>query len=129
MLNPNFVIEPSNIEEPETQDLASSHSAESAEVRDRINDAAGFLRCLDQCPCFFRCRRNNLAVLKRRQLYAQRRIRKSQTAPECARALPPCEHIAQQHYGVVNRLGLSNLTRETFMEPSRGMSYLSIREL
>ena len=104
MLNANFIVEPSNIEEPETQDLASSHSAESAQVRDRIADAADFLRCLDQCPRFLRCRRNNLAVLKGRLLYALRSIRKSQTAPECAWALPACKHIAQQHYCVVDRL-------------------------
>jgi hypothetical protein len=43
-------------------------------------------------------------VLNRRQFYALRRIRKSQTAPECARTFPAGKHIAQQYYGVVNRL-------------------------
>src|SRR5271168_5658623 len=98
MLNANFIIEPSNIEKPKTQNLASPHSAECAQVRDRVSDAADFFRCLDQCPCLIRRRRNNLAVLKGRQLYAQGGICKRQTTSECARALPPCKHIAQQHY-------------------------------
>jgi hypothetical protein len=104
MLNANFIIEPSNIDEPETQDFTSPHSADSTQVRDRIADAADFLGCRDQCPRLLRRRRNNLTALKWRQVYAQRRVCKSKTAPECTWALPAHEHIAQQHYGVVNRL-------------------------
>ena len=42
VLDADFIIEPSNVEEPKTQSLTSSHSAESAQVRDRVADAANF---------------------------------------------------------------------------------------
>ena len=73
--------------------------------RHTIAHAADFLRYLDQRPCFAPgVGGNDLPYSSGGNSTPNVESAKRHTTPECARSLPAGKHIAQQHYGVVDRL-------------------------
>jgi hypothetical protein len=104
VLSPDLVVEPSNADESQAEDLGAGESAKGAKVRYRITNAADIPGNLDQLPGFFGRRWNNLPVFQGRQLHTQCMICERETTPERTWPISAGEHVAEQHDSVVNRL-------------------------
>ena len=66
VLDADFIIEPSNIEESEAERFVPPYPTEGADVGDGVADTAHLLGSVNERPGLFRRRRRDLPGFKRR---------------------------------------------------------------